>query len=136
MFEPTTNEYGRRVWTPNDPPVRTADGVVITHGLPVFTNNLDLGTVDLGVDGGREATYEWHGPENRWVLWFDVLAVRNYKGEASNERVMQSHDRVAARFDGRSAAAELAPPKKAASKKAAPKKAMSLADALDQLKGR
>jgi hypothetical protein len=98
------------VWTPGDPPVRTADGVTITHGLPVFTNDLDLGTVDLGVDGGREANYEWHGPEKRWVLWFDVVTVKNYKGEATSDdrRVMQSDDRVATRFDNRSASAELA----------------------------
>jgi hypothetical protein len=42
------------------------------------------------------------------VLWFDVLAVKTYKGEPSNERVMQSHDRVAARYNGRSASVEIA----------------------------
>lgn len=108
MFEPTRDQYGRPIWTPNDPPVRTANGVVIQHGMPVFTNNLDLGTVDLGVDGGREATYEWHGVEKRWVLWFDVVTVRNYKGEPTNDRIMQSHDRVATSFDGRSACVEIA----------------------------
>ena len=113
MFEPTTNEYGRPVWTPSDPFVRTADGVVIQHGMAVWTNDLEVGTVDLGVDGGREATYEWHGPEKRWVLWFDVLVVKNNKGEVLDpallgRRVMQSDDRVATRFNGRSASVEIA----------------------------
>ena len=103
MFEPTTNNYGRRVWTPSDPVVRTADGAPIRHGMRVFTNNLDRGTVDLGVDGGREATYEWHPGERRWVLWFDVLLDTSYAGEPKTGREMQSDDRVAVRFDGRAA---------------------------------
>ena len=103
MFEPTESKYGRRVWTPADPVVFTADRKPLTHGMRVFTNNLDRGTVDLGVDGGREATYEWHAGERRWVLWFDVVCEVNYKGEPSSERVMQSDDRVATRFEGRDA---------------------------------
>jgi hypothetical protein len=108
-WEPSKDEYGRPIWTPNDPPVYTADRKVITHGMRVFTNNLDRGVIDLtGTLGDpnfrrRAANYEWHGPEQRWVLWFDVVCDTNYKGEPSTERVMQSDDRVAARFQGRSA---------------------------------
>jgi len=103
MFEPTRDEYGRPVWTTDDPVVRTADGVALAQGLRVFTNNLDRGVVDLtGELTGRAATYEWHGVENRWVLWFDVVCTESYKGEAMNgSRVLQSHDRVATRFNGK-----------------------------------
>jgi len=110
VFEPTTDQYGHRIWTPNDPVVRTADGVQILQGLRVFTNDLDRGVIDLTGELGdgdryrRPANYEWHGPENRWVLWFDVVTEVNYKGEPTNgERCMQSHDRVATRFEGRDA---------------------------------
>lgn len=101
-WEPTVGEYGRRIWTPADPVVKTADGVPITHGMRVFTNNLDRGVIDL-LDEVRPATYEWHGPENRWVLWFEVRCFENYKGEASTSSVLQSHDRVARRFNGKEA---------------------------------
>lgn len=98
MFTPTKDQYGRAIWTSSDPTVLTADRKPITEGMRVFTNNLDRGTVDLS-----RATYEWHGPENRWVLWFDVIAEFDYKGNPSTERVMQSHDRVATRFNGKPA---------------------------------
>ena len=78
--------------------VRTADGVRITQGLRVFTNNLDRGTVDLS-----RANYEWHGGEDRYVLWFDVVLDTSYKGEPKSGREMQSDDRVATRFDGKNA---------------------------------
>lgn len=104
MFEPTKDEYGRPIWTPADPVVLTADGKPIVHGMRVFTNNLDRGVIDLtGELTGRGANYEWHGVEERWVLWFDVLCHENYKGEATNDRVLQSHDRVATRFQGKDA---------------------------------
>jgi hypothetical protein len=106
-WEPTEDEYGRAIWTPNDPPVYTADRKPIVHGLRVFTNNLDRGVIDLTGELGRgykrPANYEWHGGENRWVLWFDVVCEVDYKGNPSNERVMQSDDRVATRFDGKNA---------------------------------
>lgn len=104
MFEPTKDEYGRPIWTPADPVVRTANGVPIVQGLRVFTNNLDRGVIDLtGELTGREARYEWHGGERRWVLWFDVLCHENYKGEAVTSRVLQSDDRVATRYNGKEA---------------------------------
>lgn len=78
----------------------TANGVEIVDGLRVFTNNLDRGTVKL--DG---AQWEWHGPEGKHHLWFDVMCDTNYKGETNPEgyRVMQSDDRVATRYDGKTA---------------------------------
>ncbi len=78
----------------------TADRETIVSGLRVFTNNLDRGTVDLS-----GAEYEWHGGENRYVLWFDVLVDTDYKGNEINppKKVSQSDDRVATRFEGRAA---------------------------------
>lgn len=96
-FEPRTDEYGRRVYTDGDP-VFTTDGVQIVQGLRVFTNNLDRGTIDLA-----RATYDWHGPERRWQLWFDVVTDHDYKGNAVAGRDMQSDCRVTTRFDGRHA---------------------------------
>jgi hypothetical protein len=78
--------------------VFTADRQLITEGLRVFTNNLDRGTVDLS-----RADYEWHGPEGRWVLWFDVVLDTDYKGQPTTGREMQSDDRVATRFEGKAA---------------------------------
>lgn len=77
---------------------RTANGVEIVDGLRVFTNNLDRGTVDLS-----RANWEWHGPEGVYHFWFDVKCDTNYKGEPSSDRVMQSDDRVATRFNGKAA---------------------------------
>jgi len=98
MFEPTKDQYGRAIWTSADPVVKTADGVPITEGMRVFTNNLDAGVIDMS-----KASYEWHGPENRWVLWFDVTLDTSYKGEPKTGSEMQSHDRVAVRFNGKRA---------------------------------
>jgi len=77
----------------------TADRVEIVQGLRVFTNNLDRGTVDLS-----RAEWEWHGPEGKHHLWFDVVTEFDYKGNRSGgARVMQSDDRVATRYDGKTA---------------------------------
>ena len=95
MATPPNNEYRKDY---NGEPVKTADGVVIANGLRVFTNNLDRGTVDLS-----RAEYEWHGGEQRYVLWFDVLLDTSYKGEPKSGREMQSDDRVATRFEGKTA---------------------------------
>lgn len=78
--------------------VYTADRRVITSGLRVFTNNLDTGVIDLS-----RAEYEWHGGEDRYVLWFDVMVDTTYDGKPTQQRVMQSDDRVATRFEGRQA---------------------------------
>ena len=97
-FEPTVGEYGRRVHADGDP-VFTTDGKKIVQGLRVFTNNLDRGTVDLS-----RASYDWHGPEDRWQLWFDVVLDHDYKGNAvDGRRELQSDCRVTTRFDGRDA---------------------------------
>lgn len=78
--------------------VFTADRQLIVEGLRVFTNNLDRGVIDLS-----RADYEWHGPEGRWVLWFDVVLDTDYKGQPTTGREMQSDDRVATRFEGKAA---------------------------------
>ena len=97
-FEPRVGEYGRRVFTDGDP-VFTTDGVQIVQGLRVFTNNLDTGTVDLS-----RASYDWHGPEDRWQLWFDVIVDHDYRGNpVEGHRELQSDCRVATRFQGREA---------------------------------
>jgi len=86
------------VFTDGDP-VFTTDGVQIVQGLRVFTNNLDTGTVDLS-----RASYDWHGPEERWQLWFDVIVDHDYKGNpVEGRRELQSDCRVATRFQGRGA---------------------------------
>lgn len=95
MSTPPNGEYHK----PYDgAAVLTADRVPIVDGLRVFTNNLDVGTVDLA-----RASYEWHAGEKRYVLWFDVAAEFNYKGEPSTDRILQSDDRVATRFNGKKA---------------------------------
>lgn len=83
---------------PNGP--TTVDGKRIVQGLRVFTNNLDRGTVDLS-----RAEWEWHGPENRYHLWFDVNVETTYKGQPApaGYRVSQSDDRVTTRFEGKDA---------------------------------
>ena len=97
-FEPTVGEYGRRVYTQGDP-VFTTDGAQIIPGLRVFTNNLDRGVVDLS-----RASYDWHEPEQRWQLWFDVVLDFDYKGNAvTGRRDLQSDCRVATRFNGKKA---------------------------------
>lgn len=80
-------------------PVRSADRRILVHGeTRVFTNNLDRGVVDLS-----DLSYEWHAGENRWVPWFDVICDHDYKGNPSSEKIMQSDDRVAVCFNGKSA---------------------------------
>ena len=78
--------------------VKTANGVVITDGLRVFTNNLDRGKVDLS-----NAHFEWNGVENRYVLWFYVDVDTKYDGTPLSTRYSQSDDRVATRFGGKAA---------------------------------
>ena len=93
MGNPPNNEYrkdyaGERVLT--------ADGVEITEGLRVWTNNLEAGVISL-----ENADFEWHGPEQRYVLWFRVI-----RDDMPNDRGhLQSDDRVATRhpFTGKAA---------------------------------
>jgi hypothetical protein len=79
-------------------PIKSADRQVLSQGVRVFTNNLDRGTVDLS-----DLDYEWHAGEKRWVPWFDVLVDIDYKGNLSADKVLQSDDRVATRYNGRDA---------------------------------
>ena len=76
----------------------TVDGIEIVDGLRVFTNNLDLGTVDL-----TRATWEWHGSEGKHHLWFHVKCDTSYKGEPMDSGYQQSDDRVITRYDGQQA---------------------------------
>lgn len=82
----------------NGETVKTADGVVITESLRVFTNEMSLGAITLD-----RARFEWHAVENRYVLWFHVHVDTNYRGESVNQVFLQSDDRVATRFEGKSA---------------------------------
>jgi hypothetical protein len=66
---------------------RTADGVTITEGLPVWTNNLTRGRITL------RGSWEENGK-----LWFDVIG--NGTAE-SPSRTLQSSDRVATYFPGK-----------------------------------
>ena len=95
MGNPPDNQYRKPF---NGERVKTADGVVITEGLRVFTNELSTGVIALD-----EAEFEWHGGENRYVLWFHVKVDTNYRGEPVDQVLMQSDDRVATRFNGKAA---------------------------------
>ncbi|WP_396909974.1 hypothetical protein [Mycolicibacterium sp.] len=97
MNEPPDGLY-QKPYDPEGTPAYTADRQRITQGLRVFTNNLDRGTVDL-----TDARWEWHGPENRYHLWFYVDVDTNYKGEPVTQRYSQADDRVATRFEGKAA---------------------------------
>lgn len=61
---------------------RTADGVLITQGLRVWTNNMDKGRIDLS-----DAEYE------AGVLWFRVVLDKDDSSEPRG--TLQSSDRVA-----------------------------------------
>lgn len=76
----------------------TANKVEIVDGLRVFTNNLDRGTVDLS-----KATWEWYPSEKVHHLWFYVDVDTHYTGKPVEQRYSQSDDRVATRFEGKSA---------------------------------
>ena len=95
MAAPPDGKYNKSY---NGEVVKTADKVPLTNGLRVFTNNLDRGVVDLS-----RAKFEWHGGENRYVLWFDVVLDTSYKGGPKSGRELQSDDRVATRFEGKKA---------------------------------
>lgn len=68
---------------------KTWDGVPITHGLAVFTNEMRVGLVEA--DRVRASDDGW----------FDVRY-------ADGRRVMQNAERVATRFEGRNAAEQWA----------------------------
>lgn len=85
MGAPPNNQYRKPYGGER---VLTADGVAIVEGLRVWTNDLDNGAVTL-----TAAHFEWHGVEDRYVLWFRVIRDK-FPGE---DGVMQSDDRVATR---------------------------------------
>lgn len=70
-------------------PGKTADGVEIVEGLVVFTNEMQVGVVRLGRHRASDDG------------WFDVEYAPDADGYS--RRVMQNGDRVATRFEGRSA---------------------------------
>lgn len=93
MRNPPNGEYRRDY---NGEQVLTADGVPITDGLRVWTNDLESGVITLD-----HADFEWHGPEERYVLWFRVI-----RDDMPDDRgCLQSDHRVATRhpFSGRTA---------------------------------
>lgn len=93
MSNPPNNEYRKPY---NGERVLTADRVEITEGLRVWTNDLETGVISL-----ENADFEWHGPEQRYVLWFRVI-----RDKFPNDHgCLQSDDRVATRhpFSGKSA---------------------------------
>lgn len=71
---------------------RTADGVLITEGLRVWTNDLERGHISLA-----EAGYETNQNTGDKTLWFHVIRRLGDRG------VLQSSDRVATRFQGKPA---------------------------------
>lgn len=76
----------------------TADHEKIVHGMRVYTNNLDRGTVDLS-----RARWEWNGNESKYHLWFDVKVDTTWRDEATDHLVQQSDDRVTTRWQGKAA---------------------------------
>jgi hypothetical protein len=97
-FEDTTAEQRDRIAAALERPIKSADRQPLSNGTRVFTNNLDTGVVDLS-----RLEYEWHAGEKRFVPWFDVVIDHDYKGQPASGRVLQSDDRVAVRYNGRSA---------------------------------
>jgi hypothetical protein len=68
----------------------TTDGVLITEGLRVFTNNLDRGVVKLDPSPYSDG-------------WFDVILDTDYKGQPTTGRTMQNGERVTTRWKGQPA---------------------------------
>lgn len=89
---------GERYKKYNGEAALTADRQPVIQGLRVFTNNLDRGYIDLS-----RANWDWNGNEGRYVLWFDVVLDTDYKGNPTTGKELQSDDRVATRFEGRTA---------------------------------
>lgn len=85
MGAPPNNAYRKKY---EGERVLTADQVVITEGLRVWTNDLETGAITL-----KEADYEWNANEDRYVLWFSVIR----DGKPGDRGVLQSDDRVATR---------------------------------------
>lgn len=85
-------------WETEQTSERTADGKPIEHGLRVFTNNLDRGTIDLSRASWSNAR------DGLKSLWFDVVLDHDYKGNpVDGRRESQNAERVATRFKGQDA---------------------------------
>lgn len=102
---------------------KTGDGVLITEGLRVFTNNLDRGVVvaDRDEDHCQEPErpaaqmfvrdlrgwFTDHNKGNDLVChanhWFTVELDTNYKGEPMKGQAMMDGERMATTFDGKKA---------------------------------
>lgn len=72
--------------------MRTADGVEITHGLRVWTNDLEAGFVDLESGwGGRPAYSETNHNTGHVEWWFDVKLDKGGHKLMSESRVATRH---------------------------------------------
>lgn len=69
----------------------TADGYAIVDGMRVWTNDLRTGEIDLE---HAHLEHNWNTHTN--ALWFHVV-----EDDTTGRGVLQSHDRVARRFNGR-----------------------------------
>lgn len=72
----------------------TADRYPITNGMRVWTNDLRPGVVNL-----ERASLEHNWNDHTNALWFHVVE----DGDPHGRGVLQSHDRVAKRFNGKEA---------------------------------
>lgn len=68
--------------------MRTANGVTITHGLRVFTNDMETGTVDLEYEDAEPETNQ----NNGHVEWWFYVNRDNGRGHK-----LMSESRVATR---------------------------------------
>lgn len=76
---------------------KTADGVLITHGLRVWTNDLEKGSVDLKHPVHWEENQNPGHPDfGKKKPWFRVVLDRNPSGRG----VEMSPDRVVTRHPG------------------------------------
>lgn len=69
---------------------KTADGVLITEGLRVFTNEMDRGVVTGKKDGGD------YGRENDW--WWTVKIDTDYKGNSVEKISTMNGERLSTTF--------------------------------------
>lgn len=75
--------------------LRTVDGVPITEGLAVWTNDLTTGRITLRDRAGKPFVDSAY-----WDGWFDVI-------DSNGDRNMANAERVAVRWQGKNAADHL-----------------------------
>lgn len=74
---------------------RTADGVLITEGLRVYTNDMDRGhVVGKAHDGDYGRVDDW---------WWYVVVDIDWRGNPVTKRMSMNGERMATRFEGRPA---------------------------------